>query len=140
MAAQSCQLARAASFSHASFSAASVAASVRGRQFRSVTDAGELEEILGAHVAKQPAGAQADGPSASPALRREALALYRDILRASRLFTWTNESGHVWCDERMLYRENHESALFIVSFRKLRAARVRERKGSRTDSYADGSD
>ena len=139
MAAQSCQLARAASFSHASFSAACVAASVRERQFRSVTDAGELEEILGAHVAKQPAGAQADGPSASPALRREALALYRDILRASRLFTWTNESGHVWCDERILYR-NHESAVFIVSSRKLRAARVRERTGSRTDSYADGSD
>jgi hypothetical protein len=28
--------------------------------------------------------------------RREALSLYRDILRASRGFTWKNEHGEVW--------------------------------------------
>lgn len=28
--------------------------------------------------------------------RREALSLYRDILRASRHFTWKNEHGEVW--------------------------------------------
>lgn len=28
--------------------------------------------------------------------RREVLQLYREILRASRIFTWTTESGHPW--------------------------------------------
>ena len=29
-------------------------------------------------------------------LRTESLKLYRDILRASRMFTWTNEAGQPW--------------------------------------------
>lgn len=36
-------------------------------------------------------------------LRPEVLKLYRDIIRASRMFTWTNESGQLWGD---VLREN----------------------------------
>lgn len=31
-------------------------------------------------------------------LRSESLKLYRDILRASRMFTWANEAGEPWRD------------------------------------------
>jgi hypothetical protein len=29
--------------------------------------------------------------------RREALRLYREILRTTRQFQWTNEAGEKWC-------------------------------------------
>jgi hypothetical protein len=31
-------------------------------------------------------------------LRKESLKLYRDVMRASRLFTWPHESGYTWCE------------------------------------------
>jgi len=31
-------------------------------------------------------------------LRAESLKLYRDILRATKLFTWPNDSGQLWSD------------------------------------------
>lgn len=45
--------------------------------------------------------------------RREALALYRDILRASRLFLWPNEQGVLWRDVlRSSTRKEFEEARF----------------------------
>jgi len=45
--------------------------------------------------------------------RREALALYRDILRASRFFLWTNEKGIPWRDIlRANARREFEEARF----------------------------
>jgi hypothetical protein len=31
-------------------------------------------------------------------MRAESLKLYRDILRATRMFTWPNEKGEIWGD------------------------------------------
>jgi len=45
--------------------------------------------------------------------RREALALYRDIFRASRFFLWTNEKGILWRDIlRANARREFEEARF----------------------------
>jgi hypothetical protein len=55
-----------------------------------------IEELVERHVVK-PAKGQRHHPSAGlTTSRREALALYRDILRTTRLFTWTNEQGVPW--------------------------------------------
>jgi hypothetical protein len=49
-----------------------------------------------------------------PLLRNtEALRLYRDILRACRLFTWKNEAGMVWGDVlRVNARKEFEQARY----------------------------
>lgn len=54
-----------------------------------------LEELVERHVVKEAKGQRL--PSAGlTTSRREALALYREILRTTRLFTWTNEQGVPW--------------------------------------------
>ena len=40
-------------------------------------------------------------------VNRESLALYRDILRASRMFTWSNEKGEPW-GEVLAVNARHE--------------------------------
>ncbi|KAG0569995.1 hypothetical protein KC19_6G131100 [Ceratodon purpureus] len=56
-----------------------------------------LEELVERHVVKGKKGERL--PSAGlTTSRREALALYREILRTTRLFTWTNEQGVPWRD------------------------------------------
>jgi len=56
-----------------------------------------LEELVERHVVKEAKGQRL--PSAGlTTSRREALALYREILRTTRLFTWTNEQGVPWRD------------------------------------------
>lgn len=47
------------------------------------------------------------------ALNREALSLYRDVIRASRMFTWPNEKGELWGEVlRMNARKEFEQARF----------------------------
>lgn len=56
-----------------------------------------LEELVERHVVKEAKGQRL--PSAGlTTSRREALALYREILRTTQLFTWTNEQGVPWRD------------------------------------------
>lgn len=54
-----------------------------------------LEELVERHVVKGGKNVSSAGLTTS---RREALALYREILRTTRLFTWTNEHGVPWRD------------------------------------------
>ncbi|KAG0588425.1 hypothetical protein KC19_2G241900 [Ceratodon purpureus] len=58
-----------------------------------------LEELVERHVVK-PAKGQRHPTAGLTTSRREALGLYREILRTTRLFTWTNEQGVAWyvCD------------------------------------------
>mmetsp|Transcript_48057 Transcript_48057/g.84218 ORF Transcript_48057/g.84218 Transcript_48057/m.84218 type:complete len:92 (-) Transcript_48057:91-366(-) len=47
------------------------------------------------------------------AMRSESLKLYRDILRATRMFTWTNPKGELWSDVlRQNARKEFEQARF----------------------------
>lgn len=46
-------------------------------------------------------------------MRSESLKLYRDILRATRMFTWTNPKGELWSDVlRQNARKEFEQARF----------------------------
>lgn len=54
-----------------------------------------LEELVERHVVK-PAKGQRHSSAGLTTSRREALALYREILRTTQLFTWTNEKGVPW--------------------------------------------
>lgn len=70
-------------------------------------DEGEVAELIEASLAprgKRSGGAAADAASSSSAAprvlttRREALSLYREVLRYSNLFVWRDERGRVWRD------------------------------------------
>jgi DNA-binding HxlR family transcriptional regulator len=52
-----------------------------------------LEELVERHVAR---GKPQHASTGLTTHRREALSLYREILRASQLFIWTNEQGVPW--------------------------------------------
>ena len=54
-----------------------------------------LEELVERHVVKSARG-QSHPSAGLTTSRREALALYREILRTTRLFTWTNAQGVPW--------------------------------------------
>ncbi|CAK9210957.1 unnamed protein product [Sphagnum troendelagicum] len=54
-----------------------------------------LEELVERHVAR---GKPQHASTGLTTHRREALSLYREILRASQLFIWTNEQGVPWRD------------------------------------------
>ena len=68
-----------------------------------------LEELLDRHLAKEQKPTLDDEEAELlnrrrlTSTRREALSLYRDILRASRFFTWTDSRGFLWRD---ILREN----------------------------------
>ncbi|XP_075659878.1 uncharacterized protein LOC142629723 [Castanea sativa] len=68
-----------------------------------------LEELLDRHLAKEQKPTLDDDEAELlnrrrlTSTRREALSLYRDILRASRFFTWTDSRGFLWQD---ILREN----------------------------------
>uniref|UniRef100_A0A0A9EP70 Complex 1 LYR protein domain-containing protein n=1 Tax=Arundo donax TaxID=35708 RepID=A0A0A9EP70_ARUDO len=61
-----------------------------------------IEELLDRHLVKKPAGvldddaAEAEARRRLTSSRREALGLYRDILRATRLFAWPDDRGVPW--------------------------------------------
>lgn len=66
-----------------------------------------LEELVERHVVQEAKGHRL--PSAGlTTSRREALALYREILRTTRLFTWTNEQGVPWYESYYF---------FVIGFR-----------------------
>ena len=54
-------------------------------------------------------------------LRSESLKLYRDILRATKLFTWPNEKGQLWSEilqknaRREFEQARHESDPKIIT-------------------------
>ena len=71
-----------------------------------------LEELLDKHVSKKPSS-QDDAPRQLTSTRREALCLYRDIMRASRYFVWRNAQGMLWKDVlRASARKEFEEARF----------------------------
>jgi hypothetical protein len=71
----------------------------------------EVAEMLDRQVVK---GAKfVDGRPAVLTTRREALSLYREVLRWSNLFVWTDSSGRVWRDViRQSTRKEFEDARF----------------------------
>ncbi|KAH7423571.1 hypothetical protein KP509_12G061700 [Ceratopteris richardii] len=75
-----------------------------------------LEDLLDKHVvtgkSKKPA-TEEEGRRRLITTRREALSLYRDILRATRVFLWPNEQGILWRDVlRSSARKEFEDARF----------------------------
>ncbi|XP_068646547.1 uncharacterized protein [Aristolochia californica] len=76
-----------------------------------------IEELLDRHVVKSNKDNEDEDPlSARRRLtshRREALSLYRDILRVTRFFTWTDDRGVLWRDVlRQNARKEFEEARF----------------------------
>ncbi|XP_050271233.1 uncharacterized protein LOC126714875 [Quercus robur] len=77
------------------------------------------EELLDHHLAKEQKPTLDDDEAKLlnrrrlTSTRREALSLYRDILRASRFFTWTDSRGFLWRDIlRMNARKEFEATWF----------------------------
>ena len=58
-----------------------------------------FEQSLSKASRKRPTGEEGDGgPTRLLTTRREALHLYREIMRYSNLFVWKDEKGNVWRD------------------------------------------
>ncbi|KAK7401420.1 hypothetical protein VNO78_12881 [Psophocarpus tetragonolobus] len=62
-----------------------------------------LEELLDRHLVKKRNDAEFENRRQLTSTRREALSLYRDILRATRFFTWPDSRGVPW---RHVLRDN----------------------------------
>ncbi|CAH9107875.1 unnamed protein product [Cuscuta epithymum] len=66
-----------------------------------------LEELLDRHIVKEKKNSLDDNEIMTPqrltGTRREALSLYRDIIRATRFFMWPDSRGVLWRD---ILREN----------------------------------
>ncbi|KAG9442849.1 hypothetical protein H6P81_018703 [Aristolochia fimbriata] len=76
-----------------------------------------IEELLDRHAVKSVKGDEDDDPLAArrrlTSHRREALSLYRDILRATRFFAWPDNRGVLWRDVlRQNARKEFEEARF----------------------------
>ncbi|KAK9109511.1 hypothetical protein Sjap_017571 [Stephania japonica] len=80
-----------------------------------------VEELLERHVVKKEKSydnSDEDEISARRRLtstRREALSLYRDIIRATRFFSWPNDRGVLWRD---ILRENARREFETARFEK----------------------
>ncbi len=104
-----------------SSSSSSLASSLARRGFASSSSSDDIEEFLDRHLAK-PSKNAGDASSSAPPLRqsvattrRESLALYRDILRFSRFFTWTDQNGVPF---RQLIRESARKEYQAARFEK----------------------
>ena len=91
------------------------------RGLASSSSSDDIEEFLDRHLAK-PSKNAGDASSSAPPLRqsvattrRESLALYRDILRFSRFFTWTDQNGVPF---RQLIRESARKEYQAARFEK----------------------
>ncbi|KAF6149672.1 hypothetical protein GIB67_017405 [Kingdonia uniflora] len=77
-----------------------------------------IEEIIERHVVKKEKSVDSDEDELSArrrltSTRREALSLYRDIIRATRFFSWTDSRGNLWRDTlRENARREFEEARF----------------------------
>ncbi|BBN18682.1 hypothetical protein MPTK1_8g04550 [Marchantia polymorpha subsp. ruderalis] len=68
-----------------------------------------VDEFLGKHLAPK-GGEPLIGITST---RREVLALYRDVLRVLRIFTWPNDDGVMWKDVlKLSARREFEAARF----------------------------
>ncbi|GMI96886.1 COMPLEX I ASSEMBLY FACTOR 1, EMBRYO DEFECTIVE 1793 [Hibiscus trionum] len=79
-----------------------------------------VEELLDRHVVKKEKSLDDEeeellNRQRLTSTRREALALYRDILRASRFFTWTDSRGVLWRD---ILRDNARKEFEEARFEK----------------------
>lgn len=80
-----------------------------------------VEELLDRHIAKKSKEKTLDDDEEDEVLtrrrltstRREALSLYRDILRATRFFTWPDARGVLWRD---VLRENARREFELARF------------------------
>ncbi|KAJ3681917.1 hypothetical protein LUZ60_014490 [Juncus effusus] len=76
-----------------------------------------IDELLDRHLAKNAAAKPDDGDELTArrltGARREALSLYRDVIRASRFYTWPDARGVMWRDVlRENARKEFEAARF----------------------------
>lgn len=78
-----------------------------------------IEELLDRHLVKKPKQVDGDDDLATrqrlTSNRREALSLYRDIIRASRFFSWPDSRGVIWRD---VLRENARKEFEEARFEK----------------------
>ena len=77
-----------------------------------------LEELLDRHIAKKEKSLDNEEDELLTrrrltSTRREALSLYRDILRATRFFTWPDSRGVLWRD---VLRENARREFELARF------------------------
>ena len=77
-----------------------------------------LEELLDRHIAKKEKSLDNEEDEILTrrrltSTRREALSLYRDILRATRFFTWPDSRGVLWRD---VLRENARREFELARF------------------------
>eukprot|EP00193_Tetraselmis_chui_P001575 CAMPEP_0177763722 /NCGR_PEP_ID=MMETSP0491_2-20121128/7018_1 /TAXON_ID=63592 /ORGANISM="Tetraselmis chuii, Strain PLY429" /LENGTH=168 /DNA_ID=CAMNT_0019279839 /DNA_START=186 /DNA_END=692 /DNA_ORIENTATION=- len=84
----------------------------QGRHFsvRFDADQDEVSDTIDSHLDKSK-----DAPVQTQplTLRREALSLYRDVLRYSRLFVWKDEKGNEWGETiRKSARQEFEASVF----------------------------
>ncbi|KAG6546212.1 hypothetical protein Mapa_012250 [Marchantia paleacea] len=80
----------------------------RGRRMLQSGSDEPVDDFLGKHLA--PKGDPLIGITST---RREVLSLYRDVLRASRIFTWPNQDGVPWKDVlRLSARREFEAARY----------------------------
>eukprot|EP00239_Pterosperma_sp_CCMP1384_P007609 CAMPEP_0197844022 /NCGR_PEP_ID=MMETSP1438-20131217/988_1 /TAXON_ID=1461541 /ORGANISM="Pterosperma sp., Strain CCMP1384" /LENGTH=247 /DNA_ID=CAMNT_0043454547 /DNA_START=32 /DNA_END=775 /DNA_ORIENTATION=+ len=61
-------------------------------------DSDQAEEFIERHLAKAETGKPKETASNILTTRREALSLFRSVLRASRLFVWRTDQGDIWRD------------------------------------------
>lgn len=76
-----------------------------------------IDELIDRHVTKSKPSEEDDLQIRQrlTSNRREALSLYRDIIRASRYFTWPNNRGELWRD---VLRENARKEFEEARFEK----------------------
>ncbi|KAK9112450.1 hypothetical protein Scep_019969 [Stephania cephalantha] len=79
-----------------------------------------VEELLERHVVKKEKSYNSDEDEISAdqcltSTRREALSLYRDVIRATRFFSWPNDRGVLWRD---ILRENARKEFETARFEK----------------------
>lgn len=83
------------------------------RNLRMSSGDGEVADLIERHLVKPKEESPLEASRRLTSTRREAISLYRQVLRTSRLFVWRNEQGVVWRDLiRSSARQEFEAARF----------------------------